>query len=68
MLGFLEDVSVRRQNLLCFSSDVVHTNLVSGDFASIFQVKQIGMITKELQKREVIVFNDVLVAVAGFVS
>ena len=48
--------------------DVVHSNLVPGEFASIFQVKQIGMIAKELQKREVIFLNEVLVAVAVLVS
>ena len=48
--------------------DVVHSNLVPGEFASIFQVKQIAMIAKELQKREDIFLNDILVTVAIFVS
>ena len=48
--------------------DVVHTNLVPGEFASIFQVKQIGIIAKELQKREVAFLNDVLVVVAVLVK
>ena len=48
--------------------NVFHSNLFPGEYTSIFQVKQIGMIAKELQKREVIFVNDVLVAVAVLVS
>ena len=48
--------------------DVVHSNLVPGEFASIFQVKQILIIAKELQKREVIFLNGVPVAVTVLVS
>ena len=46
----------------CFNA--VYSNLVPGQFASIFQVKQISIIAKEIQKREVIFWNDVFVAVA----
>ena len=45
-----------------------YSDLVPGEFASIFQVKQISMIAKELQKREVIFLNDVLVAVSVAVA
>ena len=50
--------------------DVVHRNLVLGAFSSIFQVKHLKfeMIAKEVQKREVLFLNDVLVAVAVLVS
>ena len=48
--------------------DVLHTYLLPGEFANIFQVKQIGVIAKELQKREVVFLNDILVAVAVLVS
>ena len=34
--------------------NAVYSNLVSGQFASIFQVKQISMIAKKTQKRKVI--------------
>ena len=37
-----------------FRFNTVHSNLDSGQLASIFHVKQIGIIAKELQKREVI--------------
>ena len=36
----------------CFNT--VHSNLGPGQLAGIFHVKQIGIIAKELQKREVI--------------
>ena len=64
ILGFLENVSAWRQvflRFLCFNT--VHNNLGPGLLASSFHVKQIGIIAKELQKREVIFWNDVLVAV-----
>ena len=48
--------------------NTVHSNLGPGQLASIFHVKQIGIIAKELQKREVIFWNDVLVAVAVVVA
>ena len=50
--------------------DVVYSNLVVGEFSSIFQVKHLkfGMISKELQNREVIFLNDVLAAVDLLVS
>ena len=42
ILGFLENGSVWRKIFFIFPYfDVVHTNLVPGEFASIFQVKQI---------------------------
>ena len=42
ILGFLENGSVSRKIFFIFSYfHVVHTNLVPGEFASIFQVKQI---------------------------
>ena len=44
--------------------NAVYSNLVPGQLASIFQVKQISIIAKEIQKREVIFGNDVFVAVA----
>ena len=47
---------------LCFN--IVHSNLGPGQLASIFHVKQIGIIAKELHKREVVFWNDVFVAVA----
>ena len=39
-------------HLRCFN--IVHSNLDPGMLASIFHVKQIGIIAKELQKREVV--------------
>ena len=48
---------------LCFNT--VHSNLGPGQLAIIFHVKQIGIIAKELQKREVVFYNDVLVAVVA---
>ena len=45
---------------LCFNT--VHSHLHPGQLAGIFHVKQIG-IAKELQKREIIFWNDVSVAV-----
>ena len=47
---------------LCFN--IVHSNLGPGQLASIFHVKQIGIITKVLHKREVVFWNDVFVAIA----
>ena len=44
--------------------NAVYSNLVPGQFASIFQVKQISIIAKEIQKWEVIFWNDVFVVVA----
>ena len=42
ILGFLENGSVWRKIFFIFPYfDVVHTTLVPGEFASIFQVKQI---------------------------
>ena len=53
-----------------FSSSfgVVHSNLVPEQTASIFQVKQIGIIAKELQKREVIFGNVVFFDTLLFIS
>ena len=50
--------------------DVVHRNLVPEAFSSIFKVKHLKfeMIAKEVQKREVLFLNDVLVAVAVLLS
>ena len=60
ILGFFENGSVWRKIFFIFPYfDVAHTNLVPGEFASIFQVKQILMIAQELQKREIIFLNDV---------
>ena len=39
--------------------DAVHSNLGPWQFASIFHIKRIRIIAKELQKREVIFWNDV---------
>ena len=51
ILDFLENVSAWRQIFLSPYFDVIRSNLIpSGEFANIFQVKQIGMIAKELQK------------------
>ena len=66
ILSFLENVTAKRMTakfffrFLCFNT--VHSNLGLGQLASIFDVKQIGVIAKELQKQEVIFKNDVLVA------
>ena len=51
---------------LCFNT--IHSNLGAGQLASIFHVKQIGITAKELQKWEVIFWNDVLVAVVVVVA
>ena len=57
-------MSVWRQNGHSFPYfDAVHINILPGEFARIFQVKKIGMIVKELQKREVIYLKDVFVDV-----
>ena len=32
--------------------DIVHSNVVPGEFTCIFEVKQIGMITKELKNEK----------------
>ena len=50
----------------CFNA--VHSNLVPGQFVSILQVKQISIISKASQKREVIFLNHVFVAVAVVVA
>ena len=47
----------------CYSN-AIYSNLIPSQFASIFQVKQLSIIAKEIQKREVIFWNDVFVAVA----
>ena len=51
---------------LCFNT--VHSNLDPGQLASSFHVKQIGIIAKDLEKQEVIFWNDVLIAVVVVVA
>ena len=51
---------------LCFNT--VHSNLDPGWLASIFHVKQIGIIAKKLGKQEVIFLNDVSLAIAVIVA
>lgn len=48
--------------------DAVYSNLVPGELTSIYQVKQIGMIVKELQRLEIIFSNYVFVDVAVVIT
>ena len=44
----------RERMTASFCFNIAHSNLDPGQLASIFYAKQIGIIAKELQKREVI--------------
>ena len=48
--------------------NTVRSNLDPGEFASILDVSQVRIMAKELQKWEVICWNDVLVAAAGAIA